>query len=104
LDFFQEFRQSVKPAVLSRNSVRNRDKFPVPYARSHRVEILIGAIPFCCNNVATFITVSDTTFIKTAKLKYFKILATCFSYSEPPSDQQQNGVRSVVGLMMARCS
>jgi hypothetical protein len=94
LAFFQEFRQSVKPAVLSRNSVRNRDKFPVPYAGSHRIEILIGAIPLCCNNVAIFITVNDTAFIKTSKLKYFKILATCFRYSEPSSDQQQNEVRS----------
>jgi len=37
LTFFQEFIQPVKPAVLSRNSVRNRSKCPVSYARSHRI-------------------------------------------------------------------
>jgi len=33
-----------------------------------------------------------TQHVLISKLKYFKILATCFSYNEPSSGQKQNKV------------
>ena len=47
------------------------------------IKILIGAIPLCCN-IVTIYYVNNTTYINQQLLKV-KILATCFSYSEPSS-------------------
>ena len=50
-------------------------------------KISIGAISLCCN-IVTIYYVNNTTNIYQQLLKV-KILATCFSYNEPSSDQKR---------------
>jgi len=56
-------------------------------ARSDMTEIKISS-PAYCNNLLQ----SIAQHVLISKIKYFKILATCFSYNEPSSGQKQNKV------------
>jgi hypothetical protein len=58
--------------------------------RAHN--FLIGAIPFCCNNILIFLLPSTNTTFISATQKYFKILATCLGRKKPSSGQ--NGTKS----------
>jgi len=59
---------------------------------------LIGAMPLRYNNVTNYYSQWHDII---SKLKYFKNLATCFSYNEPSSGEKQNKVQ--VHSMIVHC-
>jgi len=77
--------------------------------------ILIGAIPLCVVIIQQFITVNNTTCIKSAKLKLGNMFQLQRAIIRPKTERSPGtfndceqslnvpGLRSIFGLMIARC-
>ena len=127
IEFVPNWQVVKTPKIISNNPVlKVLQSTQVFFITKNSTRIWTGAIPLCCN-IVTIYYVNNTTYINHQLLKV-KILATCFSNSEPSSGQKRNIVRgtfsdcalcgipqsvqsvnvpelcSVFGPMMAHCS